>query len=63
MLYQFLDQYDSGTPKYDGFRAYKHASHPPLKEEVPEGFRALYVFGNPMNAILSVFPQRISEVA
>jgi len=55
MLYSFLDRYDVQTPQEDESWPYKHLPFPPSDDQVKDGFRALYMFTNPMNAVLSVF--------
>jgi hypothetical protein len=53
MLYDFLENYSVDVPQ-DPSR-WKHLPEPPTDSEVRQGFRALYLFGNPINAVLSVF--------
>jgi hypothetical protein len=56
MLYRFLDRYGIDVPKEGhDWIPWKHQRVPPSDDEVPRGYRALYLFGNPMNAVLSVF--------
>jgi hypothetical protein len=55
MLYRFLEEHDANTPSGHDWLPWKHLPAPPVDSEVKEGFRAVYVFGNPMDAILSVF--------
>lgn len=55
MLYQFLDKHGLNTPDGHDWLPYKHMAPPPPDRDVRESFRAIYMFDNPMNAILSVF--------
>ena len=56
MLYRFLEDYDADVPKdTHDWIPWKHQRTPPADSKVSRGFRALYLFGNPMNAVLSVF--------
>jgi hypothetical protein len=56
MLYQFLEEHDVDIPQgHDNWKPWKHLPEPPSDDEVKDGFRAVYLFSNPMNAILSVF--------
>lgn len=56
MLYEFLEEHDGDIPSdHSNWRPWKHLPRPPGDSEVKDGFRAVYVFGNPMNAVLSVF--------
>lgn len=56
MLYEFLEEHDVNIPSdHPNWRPWKHLPVPPEDGEVKDGFRAVYVFGNPMNAVLSVF--------
>jgi hypothetical protein len=56
MLYRVLEAHGldlpPNAPKY---RPWKHLRVPPEDDAVPAGFRVAYLFGNPMNAVLSVF--------
>jgi hypothetical protein len=38
---------------------FKHRRTPPTREEVPDGFRAIYVVGDPRNAVMSIFRRGI----
>jgi hypothetical protein len=42
-------------PRTPGEIPFKHMRVPPTTDEVPEGFRVLYPFADPRNAVLSVF--------
>jgi hypothetical protein len=56
MLYHFLERCGADVPKDShDWIPWKHQRVPPSNSEVPRGFRALYLFSNPMNAVLSVF--------
>ncbi|MCS4122739.1 sulfotransferase domain-containing protein [Salinibacter ruber] len=56
MLYKFLDQCCRDIPKNThDWIPWKHQQVPPADEDVKQGFRALYLFGNPMNTVLSIF--------
>lgn len=56
MLYEFLEELDADIPSdHPNWRPWKHLPVPPEGNEVKDGFRAIYVFGNPMDAVLSVF--------
>jgi hypothetical protein len=56
MLYRVLAEHGTGLPDAaPKYLPWKHLPTPPTDDEVPDGFRAAYLFGNPMNAVLSVF--------
>ena len=56
MLYQFLEEHSADIPQdHDNWKPWKHLPEPPADWEVQDGFRAVYLFSHPMNAILSVF--------
>lgn len=56
MLYKFLEKHDVDIPSdHPNWRPWKHLPRTPEDSDVRDGFRAVYVFGNPMNAVLSVF--------
>lgn len=41
-------------PQTPGEFPFKHQRIPPSIDEVPDGFRAIYLFGDPRNAVLSI---------
>ena len=43
------------TPKTPGQFPYKHLPEPPAADEVPAGFRTVYLYGDPRDAVLSLF--------
>jgi hypothetical protein len=53
MLYDVLEEHDVDVPSDK--QPWKHRPRPLEERTVPPGFRAIYLFGNPMNAVLSVF--------
>jgi hypothetical protein len=56
MVYEFLDEHEVDIPSdHPNWRPWKHLPTPPEDGDVKDGFRAVYLFGNPMNAVLSVF--------
>jgi hypothetical protein len=56
MLYEFLEEHEVDIPAdHSNWKPWKHLPTPPGDDEVKDGFRAVYVFGNPMDAVLSVF--------
>jgi hypothetical protein len=56
MLYEFLEEHGVDVPQdHSNWRPWKHLPTPPEESDVKDDFRALYLFGNPMNAVLSVF--------
>jgi len=56
MLYRFLKSQNVNIPAdHPNWRPWKHLLVPPADSEVKDGFRVVYVFGNPMDAVLSVF--------
>jgi hypothetical protein len=56
MLYEFLEEHQVDIPAdHANWKPWKHLPVPPADDEVNDGFRAVYVFGNPMDAVLSVF--------
>ena len=56
MLYRFLEDCTADVPKdTHDWIPWKHQPLPPADSKVSRRFRALYLFGNPMNAVLSVF--------
>ena len=46
-------------PQAPGFFPFKHQRVPPGVGEVPSGFRAVYLYSDPRNAVLSVFGRGI----
>ena len=56
MMYKFLEDNHVNVPS-DGhdWLPWKHLPAPPDDNRVKDGFRALYIFSNPMNAVMSVF--------
>jgi hypothetical protein len=62
MLYRFLETWESDIPSnHPNWRPWKHLPAPPQDDEVKDGFRAVYVYGNPMNAVLSVFRREYQQ--
>lgn len=56
MLYSFLESTNADLPDAShDWIPWKHMTEPPADRDVPDGFRAIYLFSNPMNAVLSVF--------
>ena len=56
MLYRYLSRNDASVPPaVDDWYPWKHMLSPPADEEVKDGFRAIYVFADPLTATLSVF--------
>jgi hypothetical protein len=56
LLYRFFSEHGVDTPPaVDDWYPWKHMLAPPSNEKVKEGFRAVYVFADPLNATLSVF--------
>jgi hypothetical protein len=56
MLYRFLESKDVAVPgDCHDWLPWKHLPEPPSDDNVDNGFRAIYLFGDPMNAVLSVF--------
>ena len=55
MLLHFLRRQNVSVPPEGPPNPWKHQSPPPQDDKVPTGFRALYVYGDPRNAVLSVF--------
>ena len=56
MLYRFLERCKADVPSdTHDWIPWKHQRVPPSDNDVPHGFRSLYLFDNPMNAVLSVF--------
>lgn len=56
MLYSFLASTNADLPESNhDWIPWKHMTEPPSDRDVPDGFRAIYLFSNPMNAVLSVF--------
>jgi hypothetical protein len=56
MLYRFLEQHTAHIPQdHENWKPWKHLPEPPSNDSVDDGFRAVYLFGNPMDAVLSVF--------
>lgn len=54
-LYAHLESLGVDVPRASDWGWPKHQRIPPHRADVPEGFRAVYVFGDPRDAILSVF--------
>ena len=46
-------------PKGPGYFPFKHQRRPPEADEVPSGFRAVYLYSDPRNAVLSIFRRGI----
>jgi hypothetical protein len=56
LLYRFFSEHGVDTPPaVDDWYPWKHMLVPPSDRKVKEGFRAVYVFADPLNATLSVF--------
>jgi len=56
MLYEFLEEHEVDIPSdHPNWKPWKHLPAPPEDADVKDGFRAVYLFGNPMDAVLSVF--------
>jgi hypothetical protein len=56
MLYRFLEQHTAQVPQdHENWKPWKHLPEPPSDDNVDVGFRAVYLFGDPMDAVLSVF--------
>jgi hypothetical protein len=56
MLYRFFSKHAAPTPPaVDDWYPWKHMLAPPDDENVKDGFRAIYVFADPLNSTLSVF--------
>ncbi|MCP9237070.1 sulfotransferase domain-containing protein [Lewinella sp. JB7] len=57
LLTNFLQRHGADLPDQRGARwaPWKHMSAPPENRVVPSGFRAIYVIGDPRDALLSVF--------
>ena len=45
-------------PKTPGQWPFKHRRRPPRADEVPDGFRVIYIVGDPRDAVLSIFRRR-----
>lgn len=55
MLQRFLQEHGRDVPGSLDAMPWKHARVPPASHKVKDGFRACYLFANPMDAVLSVF--------
>ena len=55
MIYGYLKGAGLNVPSTPDQRPWKHQSSPPSDSKVPRGFRALYLYSDPRNAVLSVF--------
>jgi hypothetical protein len=51
------------VPKTPGHFPFKHLRIPPRPDDVPPGFRVLYLFGDPRNALVSIFRRGLQEFA
>jgi hypothetical protein len=54
-LYEYLGAAGCNIPKTFGHFPFKHQRMPPDPASVPEGFRVVYLYGDPRNAVLSIF--------
>lgn len=54
-LYEHLLEAGADVPNTPGSFPFKHQRVPPGHAEVPTGFRVVYPYGDPRNAIVSVF--------
>jgi hypothetical protein len=54
-LYEYLGAAGCNIPKTFGHFPFKHQRTPPDPATVPPGFRAVYLYGDPRNAVLSIF--------
>ena len=54
-LYDHLGAAGADIPTTIGQFPFKHQRVPPPDEEVPPGFRVVYIFADPRNAVVSVF--------
>jgi hypothetical protein len=52
---EHLDNAGVDLPRLPGYFPYLHQRVPPRADEVPDRFRALYLYGDPRNAVLSLF--------
>jgi hypothetical protein len=50
-----LEALGCDLPQLEDWGPYKHQRVPPSAQEVPEGFRAIYLFGDPRDGLISVF--------
>jgi hypothetical protein len=62
-LYGHLAAADVDVPKTPGHFLFRHLRNPPAPEEVPPGFRVVYLFGDPRNALMSIFRRGLQESA
>jgi hypothetical protein len=51
------------VPKTPGHFPFKHLRVPPPPDDVPPGFRVLYLYGDPRNAVVSIFRRGLQEFA
>jgi hypothetical protein len=61
MLYRFLEKHGKQTPKSHDRIPWKHQSSPPSDSQVSSGFRAVYLFSDPRNAVVSIFRRGIQH--
>lgn len=61
MLYRFMTESGLDVPRDGDWGIWKHAPEPPDSSEVRQGFRAVYLFGDPINAVLSVFNRKFQS--
>jgi hypothetical protein len=54
-LYDHLIAAGIDVPQTVGQFPFKHQRVPPARGDVPDGFRVVYLFGDPRNAVVSVF--------
>ncbi len=54
-LYEHLRSAGADVPATPGEFPFKHQPTPPTDAEVPSGFRVVYPFGDPRDAVVSVF--------
>lgn len=61
MLYRFLQGNGADIPQTGDCFPWKHQLSPPPDSRTPAGFRAIYLYSDPRNIVLSVFRRNIQH--
>jgi hypothetical protein len=60
-LCEYLTAAGIDLPRTPGLFPFKHQRVPPDPDKVPAGFRVVYLYGDPRNALLSLFSRELQE--